>query len=93
MAPDRNGASPGQREIDGFFYNQFLNAPLQAAIREARRQTLGHEGPITMTTVLLPLPTGLMKKLTTHTYLAWQSAPPQNFPGLGAGEPHHSAID
>ena len=31
------------REIDGFFYNQFLNLPLQTAIQEARKQRLNRE--------------------------------------------------
>ncbi len=39
------GKSWTQREIDGFFYNRFLNPPLQAAIRKARRRSLGHENP------------------------------------------------
>ena len=34
-----------QREIDGFFYNQFLNLPLHSDIRQARRQSLGQENP------------------------------------------------
>ena len=32
-----------QREIDGFFYNQFLNDALQTAIREARLHSFGQE--------------------------------------------------
>ena len=37
------GESFTQREVDGFFYNQFLNAPLLSAIREARNLGLGRE--------------------------------------------------
>ena len=34
-----------QREIDGFFYNRFLNGPLNLALTEARRIRMGCEDP------------------------------------------------
>ena len=37
------GRSWHQREIDGFFYNRFLNHDLQTAIREARVNSWGRE--------------------------------------------------
>lgn len=39
------GKTWSQREIDGFFYNQFLNRPLHLSLREARRIRMGHEEP------------------------------------------------
>ena len=40
-----DGEEWAQREIDGFFYNEFLNPPLQLALKEARRIRMGREDP------------------------------------------------
>lgn len=39
------GKSWAQREIDGLFYNEYLNDPLQLAFKEARLARLGREDP------------------------------------------------
>ena len=39
------GATWTQREIDGFFYNEYLNQPLQLALKEFRGDHFGREDP------------------------------------------------
>ena len=39
------GKSWTQTEIEGFFYNDYLNTPLQNALKEARTAHLGCEEP------------------------------------------------